>query len=461
MKRKIYEKMLDWKRTSGGRSALMLDGARRVGKSWIALEFARNEYESHLLIDFAKVPKDVKGFFENYLEDLDTFFMYLIGAYHADLKPRKSVIIFDEVQRFPRAREAIKYLVADGRFDYIETGSLISIRKNVKDIVIPSEEHHLEMFPMDFDEFLWATGNAGMSPIIERAYREVQPIDAGMHRRIMDVFRQYLVVGGMPQAVERFVLTHDLKAVDAEKRDIINLYRGDIFKFGGASKSKILAVFNAIPSALARHEWKFSPGDIRRGTGMRDFEATFEWLKSAMTVNVAYNASEPNIGLELTANHSSLKCYLADTGLLVSMAFSESELVAGDVQQRLLTGSLAVNAGMIYENIVAQMLRAAGHSLYFHASNDRENSRNRMEIDFLVAKSPVQRRHNISPIEVKSAGEYATRSLGKFIAKFRQNIATAYVLHPKNVAHELDRCFLPIYMAGLLGTAIANVDSRK
>ena len=451
MKRKIYEKMLEWKRTSGGRSALMLDGARRVGKSWIALEFARNEYESHLLIDFAKVSKDVKGFFENYLEDLDTFFMYLLGAYHVDLKPRKSVIIFDEVQRFPRAREAIKYLVADGRFDYIETGSLISIRKNVKDIVIPSEEHHLEMFPMDFDEFLWATGNAGMIPIMERAYREIRPIDAGMHRRIMDVFRQYLVVGGMPQAVERFALTHDLRAVDAEKRDILNLYRGDIFKFGGSSKHKILAVFNAIPSALSRHERKFSPGDIRHGTGMRNYEATFEWLKSAMTVNVAYNASEPSIGLELSADHSTLKCYLADTGLLVSMAFSESELVAGDVQQRLLTGSLAVNAGMLYENIVAQMLRAAGHGLYFHASDDRKNSQNRMEIDFLVAKSPVQRQHNILPIEVKSAGEYATRSLDKFTAKYRQTLGMAYILHPKNVNCESGKCYFPVYLAGFLG----------
>ena len=199
MKRKIYSKLLEWKNLSNGRSAVMIDGARRVGKSWIAEEFAKNEYERYLLIDFAKATKDVKGFFMDYLDDLDTFFMYLLGAYHVELKPRKSVIIFDEVQRFPRAREAIKYLVADGRYDYIETGSLISIRKNVGNIVIPSEEHHIEMFPMDFEEFLWATGNGGMMPIIERAYRDLCPIGSGMHRRILDVFRQYLVVGGMPQ----------------------------------------------------------------------------------------------------------------------------------------------------------------------------------------------------------------------------------------------------------------------
>lgn len=451
MKRKIYAKMLDWKATSNGRSALMIDGARRVGKSWIAVEFAKNEYENHLLIDFSTAPKDVKGFFENYLEDLDTFFMYLLGAYHVELKPRKSVIIFDEVQRFPKAREAIKRLVADGRYDYMETGSLISIRKNVRDIVIPSEEHHIEMFPMDFEEFLWATGNAGMMPIVEKAFSEAKPIDEGMHRRIMDVLRQYLVVGGMPQVVERFVLSHDLKAVDAVKRDIINLYRADIFKFGGASRHKILAIFNAIPSALSRHEWKFAPGEIKRGTGMRSYEAAFEWLKSAMTVNVAYNATEPNVGLELSADHSTLKCYLADTGLLVSMSFSENELMAGEVQQRLLTGRLAVNAGMIYENLVAQMLRASGHGLYFHAVSDRHDSGCRMEIDFLVARALIQKRRNISPIEVKSAGEYETRSLDKFIAKYKSMLNTAYVLHPKNVARQHDRLLLPIYMAGLLG----------
>jgi len=444
--------MLEWKTVSAGRSALMLDGARRVGKSWIASEFAKNEYESHLVIDFAQVSKDVKGYFENYLGDLDIFFMYLLGAYHVDLKPRKSVIIFDEVQRFPRAREAIKYLVADGRYDYIETGSLISIQKNVKDIVIPSEEHHLEMFPMDFEEFLWATDNAGIMPIIEKAYGNMQPVDDGMHRRIMDVLRQYLVVGGMPQAVERFVSSHDMKAVDMEKRDILNLYRGDIFKFGGASKHKILAVFNNIPSSLSRHEWRFSPGVVKVGSGMRSYEASFEWLKSAMTVNVAYNAAEPSMGLELSCDRSSLKCYLGDTGLLVSMAFGENELAAGDVQQRLLSGRISVNAGMLYENLVAQMLRASGHGLYFHANSDRNDAGNRMEIDFLIAKSMLQRRHNIVPIEVKSIGEYETRSLDKFMAKFQNSVNIAYVLHPKNVQRRKGRIYLPIYMAGLLGS---------
>ncbi len=450
MKRKMYSKLLEWKTLSNGRSAVMIDGARRVGKSCIAEEFAKNEYEGYLLIDFAKASKDVKGFFMDYLDDLDTFFMYLLGAYHVELKPRKSVIIFDEVQRFPRAREAIKYLVADGRYDYIETGSLISIRKNVRNIVIPSEEHHLEMFPMDFEEFLWATGNGGMMPIIERSYRNSCPVGEGMHRRILDVFRQYLVVGGMPQVVSAFVETHNLKIADAQKRDILELYRSDIFKFGGAAKHRILSVFNGIPGALSRHDRRFSPGAVRKGCGMRSFESVFEWLKSAMTVNVAYNAKEPNAGLEMSSDHSSLKCYMGDTGLLVSMAFGENELIAGDMQQRLLTGRLEVNAGMLYENLVAQMLRASGMQLYFYANHDRDEKANRMEIDFLVAKSILQRRHNISPVEVKGTGEYETRSLDKFIKKYDRYLNIPYVLHDKDFKKVNGKVYLPLYMAELL-----------
>ena len=452
MKRKIYSKLLDWKSVSNGRSAVMIDGARRVGKSWIAEEFAKNEYEGYLLIDFAKASKDVKGFFMDYLEDLDTFFMYLLGAYHVELKPRKSVIIFDEVQRFPRAREAIKYLVADGRYDYIETGSLISIRKNVNNIVIPSEEHHLEMFPMDFEEFLWATGNSGMMPIIERAYRNSCPVGDGMHRRILDVLRQYLVVGGMPQVVSAFAESRNLQAADAEKRDILELYRADIFKFGGAAKHRILSVFNGIPGALSRHDRRFSPGAVKKGSGMRNFESVFEWLKSAMTVNVAYNVTEPNAGLEMSSDHSSLKCYMGDTGLLVSMAFSENELIAGDMQQRLLTGRLEVNAGMLYENLVAQMLRSAGNRLYFYANHDRDDKSNRMEIDFLVAKSVLQRRHNISAIEVKGTGDYETSSLDKFIKKYDRYLNIPYVLHDKDFKKVGCKVYFPLYMAGLLSS---------
>ena len=451
MRRKIYQKLLNWKKSSNGRSAVLIDGARRVGKSWIAEEFARNEYESYLLIDFSKVSKEVKGYFNDYLENLDLFFMYLLGAYNVRLTPRKSVIIFDEVQKFPRAREAIKHLVADGRFDYIETGSLISIRKNVEEILIPSEEHHIEMFPMDFEEFLWATGNEGMMPIMEHSFRALRPIGAETHRRILSVFRQYEIVGGMPQAVNEFVRSHDLEKVDFEKRTIIELYRGDILKYGGRSKHKILGVFNAIPGSLTRHEWRFSPGAVKHGAGMRDFDAAFEWLKESMMVNLVYNATDPNIGLELSSDHHLLKCYLGDTGLFVSMAFGENELIRGEVQQRLLTGRLAVNSGMIYENLVAQMLRAAGHKPCFHIEYDAESGKSTMEVDFLVARSSLQRKHNILPIEVKSAREYATSSLDKFAAKFVDYSSDACVLHDKDLEEKDGRVYLPIYMTSFVG----------
>lgn len=450
MRRKIYNKLLEWKTLSNGRSAVLIDGARRVGKSWIAEEFAKNEYESYLLIDFSKASKDVKGFFEDYLEKPDLFFMYLLGAYGVELPRRKSVIIFDEVQQFPRAREAIKHLVADGRYDYIETGSLISIQKNVKNIVIPSEEHHVEMFPMDFEEFLWATENTGMMAVIEDAFAGLHPVGAALHRRIMDVFRQYLVVGGMPQVVGEFIRSHDLKKVDFEKRSILDLYRGDILKHGGASKHRILSVFNAIPGALSRQEWRFSPGAVTPGYGMREFDASFEWLKSSMMVNVAYNVTDPNVGLELTSDHHLLKCYMGDTGLFVSMAFGESELVRGEVQQRLLIGRLEVNAGMIVENLVAQMLRASGIQPYFHVEFDSSTGVCTMEVDFLVEKANLRRRHNISPIEVKSAGEYSTKSLDKFAKKFAAYSNTPYVLHTKDVEKGADRISLPLYMTGIL-----------
>jgi predicted AAA+ superfamily ATPase len=305
---------------------------------------------------------------------------------------------------------------------------------------------------MDFEEFLWATGNNGMMSIIRNAYAKSSIVGADMHRRIMDAFRQYLVVGGMPQAVAMFASTHDLRRVDAEKRNILTLYRADILKHGGASKHKILAVFNAIPGALSRHEWRFSPGNVKKGAGMREYEASFEWLKSAMTVNVAYNATEPNIGLELSSDHSCLKCYLGDTGLLVSMAFSENELSIGEVQQRLLTGRLEVNAGVIYENLVAQMFRAAGQQLHFYASSSASSRSDRMEIDFLMAKSNLTRRHNISPIEVKSSGTYQTKSLDKFRARYGNFLGTPYVLHLKDLKIEDDVAYLPLYMTPFIVT---------
>ena len=428
----------------------MIDGARRVGKSWIAEEFARNEYKAYLLIDFSKVSPRVKRYFREYMEDLDTFFMYLLNTYGVKLPIHRSVIIFDEVQRFPRAREAIKWLVADGRYDYIETGSLVSIRKNVKDIVIPSEEHHLEMFPMDFEEFLWAQGREGTMEMLKRHFDDRKPLGEDLHASMMDLFRQYLVVGGMPQAVSVFAETHDLGEVDAVKREILTLYRNDIHKYAGALRHKVLAVFNRIPGELARHEKKFVLADLGKDARMRDYDAAFEWLKSAMTVNVAYAASEPTVGLEMRTDVLSLKCYLADTGLLVSMAFDPVTLESERVHERILHDRLSLDKGMLMENMVAQMIRASGRGLYFYSNADRTSAENRMEIDFLLCKPNLTRMHNIIPIEVKSSRAYEFVSLGKFRRKFSDQLHEPVVLHPKDLKVDDGIVYLPLYMAGLL-----------
>lgn len=453
MKRKFYDLMLKWKHESNGQTALMIDGARRVGKSYVAELFAKNEYDNYLLIDFSKAKAKVRRYFDEYLEDLDTFFLYLFTEYKVNLPRNRSVIIFDEVQKFPRAREAIKHLVKDGRYHYIETGSLISINKNVKNIVIPSEEHRLSLYPMDFEEFLWAIGNETAMPLIAKRFAERQSVGRGMNDTLMQLFRQYLVVGGMPQAVEEFVASHDLGKVDSIKRDILALYRADIHKYGGALAYKILALFNAIPAELSRHEKRFVLADIEKGARMRDYEASFEWLKESMTVNVAYAASEPNVGFGLNADRSTLKCYLADTGLLVSMAFDENRLLAEDIHNRILSERIEFNEGMLVENVVAQMLLAAGHSPYFYSRADRRDSENRMEIDFLLDKSTLTRRHNVSPVEVKSGRNISHASLDKFRARFRANLAEAFLLSEKDVDVKNGITYLPLYMTPLLVAA--------
>ena len=450
MKRKIYDRLLEWKKRSNGKTALLIDGARRVGKSYVAEEFAKNEYSSYVIVDFARAKPALKRIFNEYLDDLDTFFLFFQRLTKTKLVRNDALVIFDEIQRFPRAREAIKYLVADGRFHYLETGSLISINKNVKNIVIPSEERHLEMFPMDFEEFLWALGDEATMPLVERCFRERLPLGDDVHRGIMDVFRQYMVVGGMPQAVQTYVQTRDLEEVDQVKRDILQLYRADIRKFGGVVRHKALAVFNAIPSQLSKHEKRIVLAEIRSGAKMRDFDSTFEWLKSAMTVNVCYNSTEPNVGLDLNTDRRTLKCYLGDTGLLISQAFGESEMTTADIQGRILMGAIEINKGMLMENVVAQMLRASGHQLFFYSNADREHAEDRMEIDFLLDKPTLTRRHNISPVEVKSTKQYWTVSLDKYRRKYSKFLAESFVLHVKDLEQVDGVTRLPVYMTPLL-----------
>ncbi len=449
MKRKIYNELLRWKDEEKGRLALLIDGARRVGKSYIVKEFAGKEYRSHIIIDFNSASKEVVELFDNYLSDLNSLFLYLQNITGVRLYERDSVIVFDEVQMCPRARAAIKYLVEDGRYDYIETGSLVSINKNVKDIVIPSEERRIKMFPMDFEEFLWAIGNDMLMPFVSKCFEEKKPLGP-IHRKAMDLFRQYLIVGGMPQAVNRFVETNNFAEVDKVKRDIINLYKADIDKYATGYETKVKSVFEQIPGALQRHEKRFRLADIKSTARFREYETAFFWLEESQVVNICWASTEPSVGLRMKLDNMKLKCYMADTGLLISMAFDERTIVSEELYRKLLLDKLEVNKGMLVENIVAQMLRASGHKLYFYSQSSRTDAEENMELDFLIQKSAITSRHNISPIEVKSGSGYKLASLRKANKKFGEQLATSYVIHYQDFKIENNICYLPIYMTPLL-----------
>ena len=449
MRRKIYNDLLRWKQEEQGRCALLIDGARRVGKSYIVREFAAGEYRSALIIDFSIARAEVKQLFSDYAGDIDVLFMNLMSIYNVTLYHRESLVVFDEVQECPPARQAIKHLVADGRYDYIETGSLVSIKRNVKNIIIPSEERHITLYPMDFEEFLWAVGNETMMDAIRMNYGRKHPMGP-LHRKAMELLRQYMIVGGMPQAVLAFVETKSFERTDRMKRDILALYKADIAKYATGQETHVSGIFDQIPSQLQRHERRFKLSSVSKGGRMRDFQNSFFWLSEAMTVNIAYNTTEPNVGLGMNVERSSLKCYMADTGLLLSMAFDENTIVSEELYRKLLLDKLEVNAGMLMENLVAQMLRAAGHKLYFYSNNSREEASDRMEVDFLISKSAITSQHNISPIEVKSGRRYAITSLNKMIDKYSNYLSTSYVIHTANYAEKDAITYLPVYMVPLL-----------
>ena len=450
MERKIYERLRAWKQEDKGRSCILIQGARRVGKSYVAEEFAKKEYRSYILIDFNRANQQIRDMFLNDLDDLDIFFLKLKAAYNVELYERESVIILDEVQLFPRARSAVKYLVADGRYDYIETGSLVSIKENVEHILIPSEEEQVYMYPMDFEEFLWALGNRTLVPVIRSCFEKKQPMGQTLHRKAMDLFRQYMIVGGMPQAVEEFVNTKNFNAVDRVKRRILNLYRDDIHKHAARYQLKVEAIFDELPSQLKNQNRHFKLAALEEGSRYDDFAEPLFWLSDAMIVNNCYNTTDPSIGLRMNQDRKLLKCYMGDTGLLISHAFDENGIVTEEVYKKLLLDKLEVDMGMVMENIIAQMLVSSGHKLYFYANADRENKENRMEIDFLIAKSTVTNRHNISPIEVKSSKNYTLSSIRKFMAKYYEQMYIPYVLHPGDLKEENGMVFLPLYMASLL-----------
>ncbi|MEZ3434496.1 MAG: AAA family ATPase [Lachnospiraceae bacterium] len=450
MRRKMYEHLKQWKEKSNGKSALLLQGARRVGKSYIVEKFAKSEYKSYILIDFNKADQRIKDIFIHDLGDMNIFLLKLATLFDTKLYERESLIIFDEVQLFPRARSAVKYLVEDGRYDYIETGSLISIRENVKDILIPSEEDHLNMYPMDFEEFLWAMGNETMMDFIRHCFEKKKPLGQALHRKAMDLFRQYLIVGGMPQAVLTYTETRDFEEADRVKRRILNLYRDDIRKHARGYEMKVEAIYDELPSQLKNQKRHFKLAAVKEGARFNEYKDAFFWLSDAMIVNNCYNSTEPNVGLNMNRDRTLLKCYMGDTGLLISHAFDENGIVSEEIYKKILFDKLEVNMGMIVENVVAQMLTAGGRKLYFYSNSSRSDASCRMEIDFLIAKNKISSRHNISPIEVKSGKNYTLSSLKKFKRKYKDQVYLSYILHTSDLKIEDEDIYLPLYMAPLL-----------
>lgn len=450
MKRKIYQQLVDWKNNERGRSALLIQGARRVGKSYIVNEFGKNEYKTYILIDFNKASNDIKNLFLNDLDDLGSFFLKLSAYYNTVLHERDTLIILDEVQLFPKARSAVKYLVEDGRYDYIETGSLISIKKNVENILIPSEEDIINLYPMDFEEFLWATGNPGMMELIRSCYYSGKPLGQALHRKVMDQFRLYMLIGGMPQAVAAFAKNNDFSAADKAKRRILKLYRDDIRKHVDGNAIRVESIFDEIPAQLKKQNRHFKLAAIEEGLRFSAVKDDLFWLSDAMIVNNCYNSTEPNIGLQLNRDVTMLKCYMNDTGLLISHAFNERDIINENIYKKLLFNKLEINAGMLLENVVSQMLVAAGNKLFFYTNTSRIDKNSRMELDFLLRKGNIISKHNIIPIEVKSGKNYTLSSIRKAIAKYGSYLAKPIVVHTADFREDEEALYLPIYMVPLL-----------
>lgn len=445
LKRKIYDKLVAWKNNSNGTTAMMIDGARRVGKSYIVEEFAKTQYKSYIMIDFGNAPQAVLDLFLNDSADLDLFFAKLSSFFRTPLYARESLIVFDEVQQYPRARQLIKYLVADGRYDYIETGSLIRLKKNVQDIIIPSEEDHIEMFPLDFEEFLWALGDETTYPLIKKCFESKIPLGMPIHRKIMNDFRQYLLVGGMPQSVLAYINGKNFEASDIAKRHILKLYRDDIAKFAEGYEDKVFALFDNIPGQLSKKEKKYKLSSLGKQARFRTFESSFIWLNEAMVVNTCFNATDPNVGLALSADNTTQKCYMSDTGLLVTHTFKDKNYTGNELYRAILFDKLSINEGMLVENAVAQMLRLHRERLYFYSRCDSKNRENHIKIDFLITDGK-----KISPVEVKSGNYRSHASLDKFRRRFSSVIGNSYILYTNDVMVKDGIIHLPLYMAELL-----------
>ena len=438
-KRKVYKKLLEWKQKRNGSTAILIEGARRVGKSTLVETFASNEYESHILIDFNKASKEVKLLFED-LMNLDFLFMQLQAHYNVILKNRKSVIIFDEVQQCPQARQAIKYLVADGRYDYIETGSLISIKKNTKNITIPSEEERITLYPMDYEEFRWALGDESTMPLLGSFYERHLPLGSA-HRAKMRDLRLYMLVGGMPQAVNAYLETNNLSIVDEVKRGIIKLYQDDFQKLD--SSGRLETLFMEIPSQLSQNTNRYRPYSA---IGEVNSDKMIEFLRSledSKTVLISYHSNDPNVGMSLTKDISKYKLFCADTGLFVTLAFWDKDFTENIIYQKLLSDKLSANLGYIYENLVAQMLSASGNKLFYYTWP--KDSTHNYEIDFLVSRGS-----KLHPIEVKSSGYRRHASLDAFCLKYSGLVDKRYLIYTKDFSKDGETILLPVYMTPLI-----------
>lgn len=440
-KRKIYDQLLHWKNTSNGKTAVLIEGPRRVGKSTVVEEFAKNEYESYIIVDFYRASSATKQLFDD-LSDLNYIFLQLQLTYQTSLQDRNSCIVFDEVQLCPKARQAIKALVKDGRYDYIETGSLISIHKNVKDILIPSEERKLHMYPMDYEEFKWALEDTISVTMLKQFYDAKRPLGQAANRKMLRDFRLYMLVGGMPQSVETYIETNDLRKVDEIKRDILTLYEDDFRKIDPTGK--ISALFDAIPAQLMGNAARYQVSSVLSGSRAGDILEQIAELKDSGTVLVAYHANDPGAGMAQNKDLERFKLFTADIGLFVTLAFKDRSFTENDIYSRLLNDTLQANLGYLYENVIAQTLATNGHELYYHTFLNAK-TRHNYEIDFLITE-----KNKICPIEVKSSGYKSHASIDAFSQKFSSKIIRKIMLYTKDYMRDGDMECIPVYMAQFL-----------
>ena len=443
-KRKVYDKLLEWKELSAGTSSVLLEGARRIGKSTIVEEFAKREYDDYMILDFAKENKDIKNNFIENIDDMDTFFRNLFLLKGRSLKGKKCVLIFDEVQLFPMARQAIKYLVADGRYEYIETGSLISIRKNVKDILIPSEEYRIKMYPMDFEEYLWAIGDDVTYTAIKSAFERRKSLGDAVHRKIMKVFRTYMAVGGMPQAVDAYVNGKTFAQIDFVKRNILQLYEEDLVKYDTDNREKASVIYRTIPEQLENKNSHFKFSLVDKNARYQNYVDAVSFIAESMIGNECINVTKPEVALELFSDRSNFKLYMGDTGLLVTRIMKNRDETDENLYKALIIDDLGINQGMILENVVAQMLKASGHELYFHEylykpeENEKEK---KYEIDFITVK-----KKKICPIEVKSSNYKSHKSFDYLLKKYQLKMEDRYIIYTKDLKYEDGITYIPVYM---------------